>query len=90
MDSFLNLDVYLSKKKLKRGEILTISAYLSQNDDIEVYLFDDIGRLINKLYSSSNTNRIIFNLNTNNLNSGIYILLFKGHKFNKKAYFRIE
>ncbi|MEO0144443.1 MAG: lamin tail domain-containing protein [candidate division WOR-3 bacterium] len=88
-DSSLNLEIFISNKRVKRGEILTISAYLSQNDDIDVYLFDDIGRLINKVYSVRNTNRVIFNLNTSNLRGGIYIILFKGTKFNKKAYFRI-
>ncbi|MEO0224314.1 MAG: lamin tail domain-containing protein [candidate division WOR-3 bacterium] len=87
--SNLNLEIYISNKKIKRGEILTISAYLNENDDVDVYLFDDIGRLIEKVYSVKGTNRIIFNLNTQNLNDGIYILLFKGSKINKKTYFRV-
>ncbi len=88
-DSALNLEIYISNKRVKKGEILTISAYLNYNDDVEVYLFDDIGRLISKVYSVRNTNRLVFNLNTHNLKGGIYILLFKGSKFNKKTYFRV-
>ncbi|MEO0202611.1 MAG: hypothetical protein ABIL37_02675 [candidate division WOR-3 bacterium] len=88
-DSSLDLEVYISNKRAKKGEVLTISAYLKDFDNVEVYLFDDVGRLISNVYSSKNTNRIVFNLNTSNLKSGIYILLFKGSKFNKKSYFRI-
>jgi hypothetical protein len=87
--SSLNLEIFISNKKVRRGEILTISAYLKEIDNVDVYLFDDIGRLIEKVYSVKNTNRIIFNLNTQNLNDGIYILLFKGSKVNKKTYFRV-
>lgn len=88
-DSSLNLDIFISNKRARKGEIITISAYLYENTNIEVLLFDNIGRLINKLYSAENTNRIVFNLNTSNLSNGIYILLFKGPKKSKKAYFRI-
>lgn len=87
--SSLNLEIFISNKKVRRGEILTISAYLKEIDNVDVYLFDDIGRLIEKVYSVKNTNRIIFNLNTQNLNDGVYILLFKGSKVNKKTYFRV-
>jgi hypothetical protein len=87
--SSLNLEIFISNKKVRRGEILTISAYLKEIDNVDVYLFDDIGRLIEKVYSVKNTNRIIFNLNTQNLNDGMYILLFKGSKVNKKTYFRV-
>jgi len=87
--SALNLEIFISNKKVKRGEILTISTYLKEIDDVDVYLFDDIGRLIEKVYSVKGTNRIIFNLNTQNLSNGIYILLFKGSKINKKTYFRV-
>ncbi len=88
-DSALNLEIYISNKRVKKGEVLTISAYLNYSDDVEVYLFDDIGRIISKVYSVRNTNRIVFSLKTDNLKNGIYILLFKGSKFNKKAYFRV-
>lgn len=88
-DSSLNLDIFISNKRVRKGEIITISAYLYENTDVEVLLFDNIGRLISKLYSAENTNRIVFNLNTSNLSSGIYILLFKSSKKSKKAYFRI-
>ncbi len=87
--SSLNLEIFISNKKVRRGEILIISAYLKEIDNVDVYLFDDIGRLIEKVYSVKNTNRIIFNLNTQNLNDGMYILLFKGSKVNKKTYFRV-
>ncbi|MCS7245747.1 MAG: lamin tail domain-containing protein [candidate division WOR-3 bacterium] len=88
-DSSLNLDIFVSNKRVRKGEIITISAYLYENTDVEVLLFDNIGRLISKLYSAENTNRIVFNLNTNNLSSGIYILLVKSPKKSKKTYFRI-
>ncbi len=89
-ESKLERRFFIESKHLRLGEELILSFNLEFPSEVEILLYDDVGRFVDRIYRASNVSRDVVRYGTSSLRKGMYIIVFKVESRVFKDWFRIR